>query len=255
MRRVYEPRPTSTCDNGAVGVDAAAEHLAHARELARRDEALARELGVVRELDERAGEIRSRARDIAEGLERIPAELAELEGLRQESERGIASARAELASAEARLAGLEASRRAKPDDVDRARSEAETAGEALADAEAQLDRLTAAEAELRVRERTLGEDAEALPREAGRVADDLRAVARVAESARGDPGTTLAELEEWGARVRSALFVARGTLETERERVVIEANALGTAVLGESLGASSVAMVRRRLEERLGEDR
>ena len=60
------------------------------------------------------------------------------------------------------------------------------------------------------------------------------------------------ELEEWGARVRSALFVARGTLETERERVVTEANALGTAVLGESLGASSVAVVRRRLEERLG---
>jgi hypothetical protein len=33
---------------------------------------------------------------------------------------------------------------------------------------------------------------------------------------------------------------------------VLEANALGTAVLGESLGASSVAVVRRRLEDRLG---
>ncbi len=56
-----------------------------------------------------------------------------------------------------------------------------------------------------------------------------------------------------GARgVRSSLFVVQGNLETERDRVVVEANALGAALLGESLGASSVAVVRRRLEERLG---
>ena len=116
----------------------------------------------------------------------------------------------------------------------------------------QLERLTASNEELRTEERALREAAEALPREADRVADDIRGVARVTESARADPGSSMEELEEWGARVRSALFVARGTLETERERVVAEANALGTAVLGESLGASSVAVVRRRLEERLG---
>jgi hypothetical protein len=37
-------------------------------------------------------------------------------------------------------------------------------------------------------------------------------------------------------------------LEAERERVVVEANVLGTSVLGEELGAASVALVRRRLE-------
>jgi hypothetical protein len=58
----------------------------------------------------------------------------------------------------------------------------------------------------------------------------------------------LAELEDWGGQVRSALFVARGTLEAERERVVVEANVLGASVLGEQLGASSVALVRRRIE-------
>ena len=188
------------------------------------------------------------------GSERIPAELAELEALLQETESEIAGARTELEAAEARFAGLETSRRAKPDEIDRARSEAATARERLADAGAQLDRLTAREEELRTEERALREGAEALPRQADRVADDLRGVARVAESARVDPGPSMEELEEWGARVRSALFVARGTLETERERVVTEANALGTAVLGESLGASSVAVVRRRLEERLGAD-
>ncbi len=52
--------------------------------------------------------------------------------------------------------------------------------------------------------------------------------------------------------MRSALLVARGSLEAERERIVVEANALGAAVLGESLGARSVALVRRRLETELG---
>ena len=56
------------------------------------------------------------------------------------------------------------------------------------------------------------------------------------------------ELDDWGGQVRSALFVVRGTLEAERERVVVEANVLGTSVLGEELGATSVAIVRRRLE-------
>ena len=68
------------------------------------------------------------------------------------------------------------------------------------------------------------------------------------DSARDEPGDTLADVEEWGARVRAGLFVAQGTLETERERIVAEANALGTAVLGEDLGGSSVALVRRRVE-------
>ena len=238
-----------------MGAEASAEHLAHARQLALRDEELARELRTIRELDERAGAVRARARAIDEGLNRIPAELAELEKRRREFEKEIAGARAERDAAEARLDGLEGSRRARPEEVDRARSEAETARERVADAESQRERLTAAVEDLRSEERLLRKDAEVLPGEAARVADDIHGVARVAEPARADPGTTLEEIEEWGARVRSALFVARGTLETERERVVVEANGLGTAVLGESLGASSVEVVRRRLEERLGEAR
>ena len=67
-----------------------------------------------------------------------------------------------------------------------------------------------------------------------------------------EPGMTLAVVEARRDAVVFALFVARGTLETERERIVVEANALGTAVLGESLGGSSVAVIRRRLEESLG---
>ena len=80
----------------------------------------------------------------------------------------------------------------------------------------------------------------------------MRDVGRVTESAGRAPGTSLADLDDWGSLVRSALFVARGTLEAERERVVLEANALGTSVLGEQLGTSSVALVRRRLEAAAG---
>ena len=93
--------------------------------------------------------------------------------------------------------------------------------------------------------------ADTLPLAAGDVASEIRGVDRVTDSARDEPGDTLADVEEWGARVRAGLFVAQGTLETERERIVAEANALGTAVLGEDLGGSSVALVRRRVEERL----
>ena len=97
-------------------------------------------------------------------------------------------------------------------------------------------------------ERALVAEGEALAKAAELVAEGVRDVGRVTESAGRAPGTSLAELDDWGSRVRSALFVVRGTLEAERERVVVEANVLGTSVLGEELGATSVAIVRRRLE-------
>ena len=91
-------------------------------------------------------------------------------------------------------------------------------------------------------------EVEELARAAEKVAVDLRHLGRLADGARRDPGATLEELDDWGGQVRSALFVARGTLESERERIVVEANVLGASVLGEQLGASGVALVRRRLE-------
>jgi hypothetical protein len=45
------------------------------------------------------------------------------------------------------------------------------------------------------------------------------------------------------------VLVARGTLEAERERIVVEANALAAGALGEPLSGANVALVRRRLEE------
>ena len=73
----------------------------------------------------------------------------------------------------------------------------------------------------------------------------------MSDAGKSVPGPSLVSVEEWGARARAALFVARGPLATERERIVIEANTLGSSVLGEPLGGSSAALVRRRLQQHL----
>jgi hypothetical protein len=56
---------------------------------------------------------------------------------------------------------------------------------------------------------------------------------------------------DWCARARAALFVVRGTLVAERERLLAEANALGGTVLGEELTGASVTQVRQRIENAL----
>jgi hypothetical protein len=76
-------------------------------------------------------------------------------------------------------------------------------------------------------------------------------VPRVSDAGGADPGASLDDLVEWGARVHAALFVVRGGLELERERVVREANELGAAVLGEPV-AASVGRVRELIERALG---
>lgn len=234
-----------------MGHDAAAEHLAHAAELDRRDAAIAHELDTIHALAGRAGALRDRVGEIREALVRIPLELDELGARREQTEADATRARAELAAAEARLAELERARRRKTDEIERVRSERTTAAEQLADAEARLARLAARQAELHEERRDLGQEAAGLAASAAGIAAELRRTDRVTERAAREPGVELEELEEWGAQVRSALFVARGTLEAERERVVAEANALGAAVLGESLGPSSVAVLRRRIEAHL----
>ena len=252
MRRVYEAQCSASrsCENGRVAADAASL-LADAAELERRDEAVAGELETIRSLAERAGTVRVRAEEVRAALDRLPAErddLARLSGAAQEE---AARAGEELGRAESRVAALESSRRRRQDELDRARKELETARQAQSDAEARIERLAERSADLDVHEQGLDRERALLVRAATELASELRANGRVTDAAGREPGTTLSELDDWGGHVRSALFVARGTLETERERIVVEANALGSAVLGEPLGASSVAVVRRRLEERL----
>ena len=226
--------------------------LAHAAELERRDDAIAGELETVRDLEERAAAVRERVGEVRVALERLPLELEDVERRRREAEDDAVVARAELDRASSRLVGLESSRRRRDDELDRARKEAATAEEALTDTLARQGRIDELEAALRADQAELHGEVKRLAHAAERVAVDLRGLERLADGARREPGTTLEELDDWGGQVRSALFLARGTLESERERIVVEANVLGTSVLGEQLGASGVALVRRRLEAHFG---
>jgi hypothetical protein len=227
---------------------APADALAHAAELERRDTEIANELAVVRDLEERVGVIRGRAGIVGEALARVPLEREDLARRRVEADEAVTAARADVERTESRVASLESGRRKREDELDRARKEAATARDVLADALGVRARIDERESALVEEGRALVAEGEALAKAAELVAEDVRGVGRVTESAGRAPGTSLAELDDWGGRVRSALFVARGTLEAERERVVTEANVLGTTVLGEDLGAASVALVRRRLE-------
>jgi len=202
----------------------------------------------VRDLEERVGVIRGRAGIVGEALVRVPLEREDLARRRVEADEAVTAARADVERTESRVASLESGRRKREDELDRARKEAATARDVLADALGVRARIDERESALVEEGRALVAEGEALARAAELVAEDVRGVGRVTESAGRAPGTSLAELDDWGGRVRSALFVARGTLEAERERVVTEANVLGTTVLGEDLGAASVALVRRRLE-------
>ena len=232
---------------------APADALAHAAALERRDTEIASELQVVRDLEERVGAIREGTGIVRDALDRLPFEREDLERRRSHADESVTAARADVEQTAARVASLESGRRKRDDELDRARKEAVTARDTLADALAARARLDERAAALADEERVLLAEGSRLAEAAALVADDVRGVGRVTESAGRTPGPSLAELEDWGSRVRSALFVARGTLETERERVVVEANVLGASVLGEQLGPSSVALVRRRLEVAAGQ--
>lgn len=232
--------------------DEPAALLAHAVDLERRDAAVAGTLETVRALAERASTVRSRAEEARTGLVRIPQELEALASRLSAAEGEVSRAQAELERAEQQLRDLEGARRRRETEIERSRREATTAREARVDAERALERLGALGAGLREEEVAYREQATEVVRLAHDVAADLARLERLGESYHADLGETLESVEEWGARVRSALFVARGTLEQERERIVVEANALGSAVLGEQLGGSSTAVIRRRVEAVLG---
>ncbi len=222
-----------------------------AAQLEQRDEVVASQIAVVSGLATRVSAVRARAGAIGERLDALPGELDTVVRAQGEGRTAAEEARGELAEAEQRLQQVESSRRSSAEDHARAQRALQDAREALADAERRVDRLTARHVELRDLEQALQAEAEGLAIEARGIAAGLREAARVADVGASLPGTSLEEIDDWGARARAALFVARGTLETERERIVVEANALGAAVLGEELAGTSVALVRRRVEDAL----
>jgi hypothetical protein len=76
----------------------------------------------------------------------------------------------------------------------------------------------------------------------------LRALAGISASGLEPPAPGLDGLEEWASRVSAALLVVGSGLETERERLVRQANEIAASVLGEPAHAGAVSRVRAELE-------
>jgi len=225
--------------------------LALAADIERRDSDVAAELVLVLELAARSDEIRARAERLELLLESVPGEIATLDRSEAEARDARSEAGAAVASAESRVAELEQGRRATPETRAAAERDLERSRATAADATARLERLVGDRVALVQAESAARADALDLARDANDVSSRIQEVARVSRSGRQAPGRELGQLVEWGSRVHAALFVVRGQLEGERDRLVREANELGGAVLGEQLAGSNVALVRRRLEEAL----
>jgi hypothetical protein len=207
-----------------------------ARELEARDVEIASALDLVRALQADVEELHAHARArvaflaaLPEARSRVAAALDEASRERAEREADVAAAEQELARAKEGEPAAAARR-----SVTRARDAAASARRRLARVEEERDALERGVLEAEARGPKLAARAVEL---SARLGDAPRATSV-------PPG----EAVEWAARARASLFVAAGSLETERERVVREANELAAAVLGDASYATSVGLVRQRLE-------
>ena len=221
-----------------------------AADLERRDAAVAAEIDRVGRLAQRAKEVAARADAIRALLESAPAEQAAADRAHADALELRRTADADLVAAEAVVARLAAAGRGGQD-VAGARRDLDHAQEAVRDAGARIDRIACTLAALAKAERAARADVPNLVAEARGIAGELADLPRVSASGRGSPEPTLDGLVEWAARVHTALLVVRGQLDVERDRLVREANELGSVVLGEPLAGNSVELVGRRVRTML----
>lgn len=227
--------------------------IALAADLERRDALVAAESAHLAGLAARVDAVSRRAAELDGLLGRIPGERASLDRLEAELRSRHARAVAELDSVAEQVAELERERARQAGGADRERAafELRRARAAAADVAAQIDRLRQSHMDLGDAETGARVEARALAAEAVAVADSLAASTRISESGRVRPQATLVGLVSWAARAHAALVVARAQLDIDRDRLVREANELGSVLLGEELAGSSVALVGRRVRTML----
>jgi len=227
----------------------AAEFLQVARELEERDLELAARIEGVSVLLREVDGLKERATRVRHGLEEIPGEIHQAEVDERDARVREAAALEELDAAQRAHDDVHASRKATEDAKERADRAVIRAEVAAADATTSVMR-TRSRLEDAVREEAvLRSEAEGLEVEARELARQVAEEPRLSESGRTVPGKKLPNIEEWAARAHAALFVVRGGLDSERERLVLEANALAAVALGDHGGGSSVSRVRQRIEE------
>jgi len=213
------------------------------------DERALTEVRRIQERDAELADAAARLAELAEEAERLGARAAEIErffadyGDEEERRRGAtAEARAEL---ERRRDAVERAREelgTARGDEDRAAAEraVERADDRVKLATARVDHAVADEAEL---EQSAAAFSAELP--------SLETRARAATTELPElppPPVGTRELIEWASAARATLFVAVGQRNQQRERLIREANELGTMLLGEPLYGATTAQVRERVE-------
>jgi chromosome segregation ATPase len=236
MARIYT-RHTGRVDERLVGL---------ARELEARDERLASAIAEVDELQRSTERVRGRAGALADLLARLPAERAAAAAAVDEAAGELEARERTLAEAEADVARLEGSRHEER--LAEARRVRVRATDAASAARRKLGRAEEAREALEREAAAAEREAPEVERDARALAERLGRVPRISHGATAQPDDGLEGTIEWGGRARAALFVVRGSLDLERERVVREANELAASALGEPASALSVAGVRARIE-------
>lgn len=218
------------------------------RRLEARDRELLQDAGAVETLMERTASVRRDAADTLRALASLPVEREALAAaVREAAERTAAADRA-LAEARATIESAERARRDRDAKIAEAQADLRVAEERRLDAGRHVERLAASRVELDERARTLVAQRERLEAAVATLAAEVSSTHRVAAPALHRVPDSLEHLDDWGVEARAALFVARGSIATERDRLVAEANAVGSAALGEDVGALGVSQVIRRLE-------
>jgi len=227
----------------------AAEFLQLARDLEQRDFELSARIDGVSMLLREVDGLRERATSVRDGLREIPGEIHQAEVDERDARVREADALEELEVAERAHDETHRSKKASADAKERADRALIRAEVAAADATTAVMRARYRLEDVVREEAVIQSEAEGLEVEARELARTVADEPRLSESGRTAPGSTLAGIEEWAARAHAALFVVRGGLETERERLVVEANALAAVLLGDYGGGASVSLVRQRIEE------
>ena len=213
-----------------------ARALAELDLLVRRDDALASSAGQLLELEAAVARIRTRAETIDRFFATYPDEQARLATDIDEATAALERRREELTAAESELAAARTD-----DDRERAEKAAARAVDHVALAEAAL---------LRVRSAHEGFESEAaeLPAELQALEAEARGFAASAQLPELPPSAGPRGLTEWASRSHAELFVALSQIDTQRERIIREANELASMLLGEATYGSTVAQALRRVQ-------
>jgi chromosome segregation ATPase len=220
--------------------------LEHVGTLEQRDRELAAALRLLDDAGEEAAAIRSRAEEIRALLARAPHERARLSA-------ALASASSRLAAEQTRLreaqAALErAEERGGDGETESRRIALLEAKAAVRTAEDHVRRLQRESEQLEEEVETARREVPTLDARARATASQLASVPSLAPRETAHPKAGLDGALDWAARARPAVFVARGSLARERDSLIREANELAASVLGDAASASSVTLVRARIE-------